>query len=405
MARTYSYKARDRNGQLLSGNIIAETEAAVAAYIRNKGYFVTQIKVNDSRWKLRAWLDSLQRISSRELAVFCRQFAAMLDAGIALLSCLKILVDQAQSPKLKAALITMHKKIQEGEMLSRAMAEHKDVFSNLMIKMIEAGEMAGLLDEILTRLAIHYEREHKFKERVVSALLYPGFVVGLAIVCVVFVLTYILPVFIKLFTSMQIELPLPTRLLLELSKLLLDSGLWLLISLTGFSCSMAVLASRPKIRLVIDQGLLRLPLFGALWRKMAIARFCRTLATMVRSGVPILAALEVVKQTMGNLSITQTVSNAQASIRHGFSLAAPLGANTVFPPMVIQMIAIGEETGQLDKMLEKIADFYESDIDDLAGRLSSMLEPLLIGGLGVIVGFIVLSILLPVFDIVTSFPQ
>ncbi len=405
MAKTYSYKARDRNGQLLSGNIIAENEAAVAAYIRDKGYFVTQIKTGNSHRDLRAWIASLQRISSRELAVFCRQFAAMLDAGIALLTCLKILVDQAHSPRLKAALITMHKKIQEGEMLSRAMAEHKDIFSNLMIKMIEAGEMAGLLDEILTRLAIHYEKEHKLKERLVAALLYPGFVVGLAVVCVLFILTYILPVFAKLFADLQIELPLPTRLLLELSRLFMEFGLWLVTSLTVIAYSVAALASRPKSRLIIDQGLLRLPLFGSLWRKLAIARFCRTLATLVRSGVPILTALEVVKQIIGNRSMTQAVSNAQASVRHGFGLAAPLGANTAFPPMVVQMIAIGEETGRLDTMLEKIADFYDSDVDDLVGRLSSMLEPLLIGVVGIIVGFIVLSIILPMFDIVTRFPQ
>ncbi|WP_371371400.1 type II secretion system F family protein [Sporomusa aerivorans] len=405
MAKFYRYKARDRNGQLLSGEIIAETEAGVAAYIRDKGYFVTQIKAKSHLGSIQSWLYVLQPVTTRDLAGFCRQFAAMVDAGLTLLVCLNVLIEQTHNAKLKAALRTVFKKVQEGEMLSQAMCRHARIFPEVMISMIAAGEKGGVLDKILNRLAIHYEKEHKLKERVTTATIYPGFVVALALLCGTFILIYILPVFAKMFTDMQLELPLITRIILGAGNFIIEVGVWLAVGLFLTGTCVMLATHHLKYRIILDRVLLWLPVSGQLLRKLAIARFSRTLATLVRGGVPLIAALEVVKKTVGNLIIVQAIDSAQSSVRQGSGIASTLGASTVFPPMAVQMIAIGEETGNLDKMLEKVADFYESDVDDLVSRLSSILEPVLISIVGVMVGFIVVSIVLPMFDIVTRIPQ
>ncbi|SCM80617.1 Type IV pilin assembly protein PilC [uncultured Sporomusa sp.] len=405
MIKTYSYKAKARTGQVLTGSIMAENEAAVAAYIRDKGYFVTQIKVQKSASTIGAMLDKLQLVSIKDLAVFCRQFSTMVDAGLSLLACLSIMIEQTYNPKLKAALKIIYKKVQAGETLSRAMAGHAIIFPDIMINMVEAGEVGGVLDEMLSRLAIHFEQEHKLNERVKSALVYPAVVVGIALITVSFILTFVLPPFMKLFEDMQAEIPLATQVLLKISGLLTDYGLWLTAALLLCTYGVIVWARQQQYRLVLDQLLFVLPVFGLLWRKMAIARFSRTLSTLVRGGVPIITAIEVVKKSSGNLSMTRALTAAQASIREGMGLAMPLRASNVFTPMVVQMVAVGEETGELDKMLEKIADFYDSDVEDMVSRLSSMLEPVLIGIVGMIIGFIVISVMLPIFDVLTNFNQ
>lgn len=405
MAKTYTYKARDRLGQVLSGNILAENESAVAAYIRDKGYFVTQIKVQKAESSIRTVLQSLKRVSAKDLAVFCRQFSTMVDAGISLLACLNILIDQTYNRNLKAALRVIYKKVQEGETLSKVMAEYPNIFPAVMINMVEAGEIGGVLDEVLSRLATHFEKEYKLNERVKSAMVYPAVVIGIALLSVTFILTFVLPIFMKMFENMKVELPLPTRILLDISGFLTNYGIWLIVAFALSSYGLVLLARNPQYRLVIDQVLLTLPVFGLLWRQVAIARFSRTLSTLLRGGVPIISALDVVKKSAGNLSMTQALTSAQTSIQAGLGLSTPLGASAVFTPMVVQMVAIGEETGELDKMLEKIADFYDSDVDDIVSRLSSMLEPILIGGLGVIIGLIVLSVMLPLFDVITNCGQ
>lgn len=403
MAKTYMYKARDRTGQVLTGSIMADSQAAVAAYIRDKGYFVTQIKLQKSEYSLSAIMDYLRIVSTKDLAIFCRQFATMVDAGLSLVSCLSILIDQTYNPKLKAALRVIYKKVQEGESLSKAMSGYANIFPDMMINMVEAGEVGGVLDEVLGRLAVHFEQEHKLNERIKSAMVYPTVVVGIALASVTFILTFVLPPFMKLFENMQAELPLPTQILLEINGFFTHYGVWLVTTLALCAFMVIIWARQPNNRLVMDRLLLGLPVFGPLWRTMAIARFSRTLSTLLRGGVPILHAIEVVKKGLGNLSMTKALTEAQISIREGMGLAIPLGASHVFPPMVVQMVAIGEETGELDKMLEKIADFYDSNVEDMVNRLSSMLEPALIGILGVIIGFIVISVMLPMFDVLINF--
>lgn len=402
MAKTFTYKAKDRTGQVMTGTILAENEAAVAAYIRDKGYYVTQIKEQRQQSSLAEHLQFFSRVSVKDLAVFCRQFATMVDAGMSMIACLNILIEQTYNPKLKRALQDVYKKVQEGETLSRTMADHDHVFPKLMISMVEAGEVGGVLDVVLNRLAIHFEKEHKLNEKVKSAMTYPAVVVSMAVLAVTFILVFVLPTFTKMFADMRVELPLPTRVLLLVSDFIQGHAVFLAVFVLVSIYAIILAARHPKLKPVFDQITLRLPIFGMLRRKIAIARFSRTLSTLVRGGVPIISAIEVVKKTTSNISMINALTSAQGSIREGLGLATPLGASSIFTPMVIQMVAIGEETGELDKMLEKVADFYESDVDDIVGRLSSMLEPILIGFLGVVIGMIVISVVMPMFDAITA---
>lgn len=402
MAKTFLYQAKDRSGQLLTGTILAENENAVAAYIRGKGYFVTNIKRKNEASSLSGIINSLRRITSKDLAIFCRQFSTMVDAGLSLIACLNILIEQTYNPRLKLALQDLYRKVQEGESLSKSMQDHPRIFPSLMVSMIEAGELGGVLDEVLNRLAIHFEKEHKMNEKVKSAMTYPIVVITMAILVVAFILSFVLPTFTQIFVQMKVELPLPTRILLATSYFVTHYWLWLFGLLISKIYIFIIMYKQPRAKLYIAQLILRLPVFGMLWRKIAIARFSRTLGTLIRGGVPIISALDVVKKTTANVNMINALTAAQASVREGLGLSTPLGASSIFTAMVVQMIAVGEETGELDKMLDKIADFYESDVDDIVGRLSSLLEPIIIAVLGIIIGLIIIAIVLPMFDAVTS---
>lgn len=402
MAKTFIYQAKDRTGQLLTGTILAESENAVAAYIRGKGYFVTQIKIQKDRLSFKILTDILARVNTKDLAILCRQFATMIDAGLSILNCLNILNEQTYNAKMKAALNQVYKKVQEGGSLSDALSDHPKVFPTIMVSLIEAGEVGGVLDNVLNRLAIHFEKDYKMNEKIKSAMTYPVVVICMAILIVTFILTFVLPTFTQMFTSMNANLPAATLALLTVSSFLLDYWPALLILTFATFYLISTFARQPKVKIFLDLIILKVPVFGMLWRKIAIARFSRTLGTLVRGGVPIIAALDVVKKTMNNSSMTNALTAAQTSVREGIGLAIPLEASGIFTAMVIQMVAIGEETGELDKMLDKIADFYESDVDDIIGRLSSLLEPIMIAVLGIIIGLIIIAIVLPMFDAVTS---
>lgn len=402
MAKTFVYQAKDRTGQLLTGTIMAESESAVAAYVRGKGYFVTQIKAQKESLSVTKIINNITRVKTKDLAVLCRQFATMVDAGLSLLSCLSILIEQTYNPKLKAALKQVYQKVQEGNTLSNALSDHPKVFPSLMVSMVEAGEVGGVLDNVLNRLAVHFEKEHKMNEKVKSAMTYPIVVICMAITIVIFMLTFVLPTFTRMFATMNAQLPVPTRMLLAVSEFIQQFWPVLLVIVIAAIYIMTLLARQPRVKLIIDRLVLTIPVFGMLWRKVAIARFSRTLGTLIRGGVPIISALEVVKKTTTNSGMINALTGAQASIREGAGLATPLSSNNIFTAMVIQMVSVGEETGELDKMLDKVADFYESDVDDVVGRLSSLLEPILIAVLGVIIGLIIIAIVLPMFDAVTS---
>ncbi|MEN6413514.1 MAG: type II secretion system F family protein [Veillonellales bacterium] len=405
MAKTFAYRAKDATGQLLTGTIVADSHSAVAAFIRGKGYYVTNIREHKENISLKAYCDRFRRVSQKELAIFCRQFATMAEAGLSFVTCIHVLYQQTTNAKLKMALQDVDRKIQEGESLAQSMAVHPDVFPEIMVGMIEAGELGGVLDTVLDRLALHFEKEYKMNEKVKSAMAYPAVVMTMAGLVVVFVLTFVLPTFMKMFDNMKVQLPLPTRILLSVSGFIQDFWPFILLFLGAAAAGFMVLYKKPSVKMQLDRFVLQLPVFGLLTRKVIIARFSRTMGTLLRGGMPILKALEVVKKTTGNTGMTKALMSAQNSVREGQGLSTPLSSSSLFTPMVVQMVAIGEESGELDKMLDKIADFYESDVDDMVSRLSSLIEPVLIGVLGVIVGGIIISIALPMFDAITSVGQ
>jgi len=403
LANMYSYRARDWKGKHLSGTITAENKAGAARFIRDQGLYIT--KINDLRQtsSIKKFFENRIPVNSKELAIFCRQFSVMMDAGLPLISCLDILIEQTTNLRLKSAAREVYGRVQAGETLSGAMAAHPQVFPVILTSMIAAGEVGGVLDDILSRLATHFEKEHIMREKVKSALTYPIVVMGLAVSIAAFILTFVLPVFVHLFADMKVELPLFTRLMIHISNFLKEYILLFFIGSLILSCGFFVAVRRRPIRKAVEKMTFCLPLFGLLARRIILARFCRTFSTLLRGGVPMLAALEAVKKTTANAIMMEVLTNAQMGVSSGSSLSGQLAANHLFTPMAVQMVAVGEETGALDQMLDKIADFYESDVDETINRLSSLLEPVLITFLGVLIGGIVIAIAMPLFDVITNF--
>lgn len=402
MAKSFAYKAKDRSGQVLTGSILADNEQAVAIHIREKGYFITQITEQGGTSSVTAFMDHFKSLSLKEISILCRVFSTMIDAGLPLISCLDVLIEQTDNQRIKKALQDVYIKVKEGETLSHSLGDHPRIFPELMVNMVEAGEVGGVLDDVLGRLASHYEKEHKMNEKIKSAMTYPMVVSSMAVIVVVFILTFVLPTFVQIFAGMNKELPLLTRILLDISGFLRNYAPFLLVGVIASGYGLKVAYRREDTRKIIDSLTLRIPVVGMLSRKIGIARFSRTLSTLLNGGVPIITALEVVQKTIGNLSMMVALQQAQSGIKEGVSLATTLAQSKVFTPMVIQMVSIGEESGALDKMLEKIADFYESDVDDVVSRLSSIIEPVIIGVLGIVIGVIVVAIMVPVFDVITS---
>jgi type IV pilus assembly protein PilC len=405
VAKTFAYKAKDRNGEVLTGSILAENESAVAIHIREKGYFITQIREEGGISSFSAFIDNLRSISLKEISIVCRLFATMIDAGLPLVSSLNVLIEQTDNLRIKKALQDVYKKVKEGETLSRSLGDHPSIFPGLMVNMVEAGEVGGVLDTVLNRLASHFEKEHKMNEKIKSALTYPAVVSVMAVLSVLFILTFVLPTFVQMFDNMKMELPLLTRILLAISSILRNYAPILIVLTAAGAYGLKIAYQREQTRQIIDALTLRTPVVGMLSRKIGIARFSRTLSTLLHGGVPIITALEVVQKTIGNLSMMKALEQAQSGIKEGMGLASTLAQSKVFTPMVVQMVSIGEESGALDKMLEKIADFYESDVDDIVGRLSSIIEPIIIGVLGVIIGIIIIAIMVPLFDVMTRFNE
>jgi type IV pilus assembly protein PilC len=402
MAKTFSYRAKNLTGQLLSGTIVAENQGAVAAFIREKGYYVTNINEKKESKLSHELLKRLQRVKVKDLAIFCRLFSTLVGAGISFSNCLEILQQQTENIKLKAAISDVYKNVREGESLAASMRDHPGIFPAIMAGMIEAGETGGVLEQALSRLAILFEKEYKTMEKIKSAMTYPMVVLVMAVLAVGFILTFVLPSFLKLFAATKMELPLPSRLVIGLSSFLQNEWMLLLGLLIFFGFGTSMLYRKPAIKILADRMLLNLPVFGMLLRKVAIVRFAQTLGTLLRSGLSILLALDMAKKASTNFAMIEVLEKAQIHVRAGESLVAPLRASKIFTPMVVHMVTIGEEAGELDKMLDKIADFYESEVDDMVLRLSSLIEPILIGVLGVVIGGILLSVMLPMIESVTT---
>jgi type IV pilus assembly protein PilC len=397
---TYEYAVRDRGGKLVKGKLEAENQGQVVQKLRTMGYApvsITQANSGLSREiKIPGFAGS---VKTKDLAIMSRQFATMINSGLSLLRALTILAQQTDNKALADTLADVRGDVETGQALSSSMAKHPKVFPPLMVNMCRAGEVGGFLDKVLLQIAENFEAEVKLRGKVKSAMTYPVVVFAMAILAVVGMLLFIVPIFAKMFADMGAQLPAPTRALVFLSTVLKYGGPFLLVGAVAGAIVWRRVKHRESVRDVVDPLKLRAPIFGGLAQKIALSRFTRNLGTMLRSGVPILQALDIVADTSGNAVVAKAVRAVQQSVRSGESLARPLEDHPVFPSMVVQMMAVGEDTGALDDMLVKISDFYDQEVEATTEALTSLIEPLMIAVLGAIVGSMIVALYMPIFGV------
>lgn len=399
--KTYEYAVRDRDGKVVKGRLAAANEAAVASRLRQMGVATISVtEVQTSGLQKEISIPGFgNRVTLKDLAVMARQLATMINSGLSLLRALAILAEQTESKALAASLTEVRNDVEAGTALSAALAKHPETFPPLMLSMIRAGETGGFLDEVLLSVASNFEAEVRLRGKVKSAMSYPVVVFAIAILAVVGMLLFIVPIFEGLFSSLGGELPAPTQFLVFLSGVLKWTIGPFVVALLVFLAWWRKHKHDPAIRERLDPLKLRAPVFGNLAKKIAISRFTRNFGTMIRSGVPLLQALEIVGATSGNFVIEKAARSVQESVRSGQSLSGPLSQHAVFPPMVVQMMAVGEDTGALDDMLAKIADFYDQEVESTTEQLTSLIEPLMIVVLGSLIGGMIIALYMPIFTI------
>jgi type IV pilus assembly protein PilC len=405
MATTFKYEARDGTGKTIKGTVSAESQTDVVADLRRRNLTPIDIKKAGGLFgggtKAKGQVKKAKKASARkgELEVFTRQLATMLGAGIPMLEALEILADQAESPGFRYCLDSVVEDIRGGSDLSRSLEVHKRVFSNIYVSMIRAGEVSGQIDIILVRLAEYLEASAHLRSEIKSAMTYPVISLFLVIGIASFLMIGIVPSFKPVFEGLGVELPGLTVFIMDIAFFMKDYWYLIFGAAIGAFFALRQFCRTPKGALVRDKVILKMPVFGPLFKKVALSRFARTFSTLVKSGVPILGAMEIVSATSGNLVISGIVDSARDSVRNGESLAEPFSRSTVFPPMVTKMIGIGERSGALDALLEKIAEFYDQQVEAEVKGLTSMIEPIMIAIMGVIVGGIVLAVFLPIFKL------
>jgi type IV pilus assembly protein PilC len=400
----FRYSAKDPTGRVIAGTIEADNDAVVVDRLREMGFFITNLERAKARTDIGEILQGILGVGLKDLAVFSRQFSTMVNAGLSLVRVLSILEQQTSNKKLREVAGAVRVEVEAGHPLSEAMGRHPKVFSNLYVNMVKAGETGGVLDEVLNRVANFLEKEQALRAKVRAAMVYPALLTMAALGGLMFMTIVILPQFQNLFKELGGEgsLPLPTQIAMAVSVVI--RRFWYAV-FGGFALFIWVLRrylKTPKGRAQYDRLKLRLPIIGDLNRKIVVARFSRTLATLIASGVPIMQSLEVVAKAIDNTVIGQAVEAVRASIREGQTIAIPLQFSGVFPPMVVQMAKVGEETGALEQMLEKVADFYDVEVETTVQSLTSLLEPILIIFMGVVVGAMVISLYLPIFSLATG---
>ena len=399
---TFAYSGRTRQGQTVSGERIAETMDGAVAALRREQILVTQISPVKEAAAKAAAKPGGKKVKSKSLAVFTRQFSVMIDAGLPLVQCLEILGTQEEDKGFSSVILATRGDVEGGASLADAMKKHPKTFDPLFTNMIAAGEAGGILDTILKRLATYIEKAIKLKSQVQSAMIYPIAVIVIAALVVGVILWKVIPTFANLFAGLGAELPLPTRIVIALSNGLVRFMPFILVGIGAFVFAFRSYYASPNGRRVIDAVVLKLPVLGSLMRKIAVSRFCRTLSTLLASGVSILEALDITARTAGNAIIEEAIQTTRKSIERGETIAQPLRETNVFPSMVVQMISVGEATGALDTMLSKIADFYEEEVDVAVAGLLTLLEPIMIFFLGTVVGGIVIAMYLPIFDLISK---
>ncbi len=398
---TFAFSGRTRGGETVTGERVGDTMDLVASALRREQILVTRITPAQAKPAVKKKLRS-KAPHAKNLAVFTRQFSVMIDAGLPLVQCLEILGTQEEDKNFAAVILQTRADVEGGASLADAMKKHPKVFDALYSNMIAAGEAGGILDGILKRLAVYIEKAVKLKGQVKSAMIYPVAVVVIATGIVSLILWKVIPTFEGLFASLGADLPWPTRIVLAMSNFVVRFMPFILVGLGVTVYAVKRYYATDKGRHVIDALLLKMPILGVVLRKIAVARFCRTLSTLIASGVPILDGLDITARTSGNVIVEDAVQTTRKSIERGETIAAPLKQTGVFPPMVVQMISVGEATGALDTMLSKIADFYEDEVDTAVAGLLTLLEPIMIAFLGGIVGGIVIAMYLPIFGLISA---
>jgi len=397
---TYEYSVRDRSGKIVSGKLEAESQAAVATKLKSMGYAPVSINESKAGMKKEISIPGFgKKVKLKDLAVMSRQFATMINAGLSMLRSLTILAEQTENKELRRVLGEVGKDVETGLALSNAMAKHPNVFPPLMVNLTRAGEVGGFLDTVLLQVAANYEAEVKLRSKIKSAMTYPVVVLIMAVLAVTGMLLFIVPVFAGMFAELGATLPAPTRVLVFLSekmKILAPLGL---VGFIAFLFVWKRVKHKDGVRNTLDPLKLKIPVFGGLFQKVALTRFCRNLGTMLKAGVPILQALDIVADTTGNVVLAHATRDVQESVRRGETLAGPLANHSVFPPMVVQMLSVGEDTGALDTMLGKIAEFYDAEVEATTESLTALLEPLMIAFLGGIVGSMIIALYMPIFKI------
>ena len=392
---TYTYTARTVNGELRSATMDAASREDVVAQLRRQRLSV--VKVDEQKAKKGGG-----KIKMRDIVIFTRQFSTMINSGLPLVQALDILAKQSENPALAEVTRQTVFDVESGHTVADALGKHPKAFNELYVNMVAAGEAGGILDTILMRLATFMEKNDALVRKVKGAMIYPGVIMSVAAIAISVLLIFVIPVFQAMFASVNLELPLPTKIVVAMSEFLLGYWWAVLATLGGTVFLLRRYYATQNGRLVIDRLLLRVPVLGDVLRKSAVSRFTRTLGTLISSGVSILDGLEITAKTAGNRVISDAIMASRASIAGGDTIAAPLQKSNVFPPMVISMIAVGEQTGGLDEMLSKIADFYDEEVDAAVSNLLSMLEPIMIVFLGVVVGGMVVAMYLPIFDMINT---
>ncbi len=392
----YKWEGKTRDGMVRKGEMEAPNEESVMNKLRAQQILATKVKKKPKEISLPGFGQS---VSEKEIVVFTRQFATMIDAGLPLVQCLDILVSQQTNRAFAKILQEVKEDVESGSTFARALGKHPKAFDSLFVALVAAGEVGGILDTILNRLGAYIEKAMKLKKRVKSAMVYPAAVSVISLAVVLVLLIWVIPVFQDMFADFGSQLPAPTQFVVNMSEAVKSNGLFLFLGALALFYGIRYIYRTEKGRAIFDDVSLKLPIFGPLFRKVAVAKFTRTLGTMITSGVPILDSLEIVAKTAGNMTVEKAVLRTKSRISEGKTIAEPLAESGVFPPMVVQMITVGESTGALDVMLSKIADFYEDEVDIAVEGLTTLLEPLMMVFLGGMVGGLLVAMYLPIFKL------
>jgi len=396
----FTYSGKNASGQKVNGERTAANKEALVAQLRRERIVPGPVRQKGREFSIPSFGSG--KVKVKEIAIFFRQFSVMIDAGLPLVQCLEILAANQENPAFQKTLTGVRTTVEGGATLANAMRQYPAVFDDLSTNMIEAGETGGILDIILQRLAVYVEKAVKLRAAVKSALIYPVSVVSLAFIIVAALLKWVVPIFANLFAGLGVDLPLPTKIVIGLSHFIGQFGVVFIIGLVAMVFGLRQVRKNPKGRYYFDLALLKLPVMGALLRKIAVARFTRTLGTLITSGVPILEGLSITARTSGNAVLEEALMKVRKAIEEGRTIVDPLRESGVFPNMVSQMIGVGEATGAMDSMLQKIADFYEDEVDAATKDMLAMLEPIIIGLLGVMIGGIVISLYMPLFSMIAK---